>query len=68
METKQPVDLALEPDLQEHRRLINRALARNAAREMARVAQEAGAPRCMVLVSVGAGALLIAAVAALIVG
>ena len=59
METKQPVDLLPEPDLQEHRRLIDRARARNAAPKMADVDHEAGAPRGMMLVS--AGVLLVAA-------
>jgi hypothetical protein len=64
--TKRPVDLAPEPDLGEHRRLINRALTQNsAARHLARSAQEAGAPRWVVLVSIGAGVLFIAAVAVL---
>jgi hypothetical protein len=54
-----------EPDLQEHQRLINRALRQNAARHLARSAQNAGAPTWGVLVSVGV--LFIAAVAALLV-
>jgi hypothetical protein len=32
-----------DPDLQEHQRLINRALTQNAARHLARSAQNAGA-------------------------
>ena len=37
MNTKQPVDPAPEPDLQEHRRLITRALVRCAARRAERM-------------------------------
>ena len=41
MNTKQPVDPAPEPDLQEHRRLITRALVRSAARGAERMTMHA---------------------------
>ena len=41
MNTKQPVDPAPEPDLQEHRRLITRALVRCAARRAERMTMHA---------------------------
>ena len=53
-----------EPDLQEHQRLIKRALTQNGARELARSAQNALTTWVVVLV-IGAAVLCIAAVAAL---
>jgi hypothetical protein len=41
MNTKQPVDPGPEPDLQEHRRLITRALVRSAARRAERMTMHA---------------------------
>ena len=41
MNTKQPVDPAPEPDLQEHRRLITSALVRSAARGAERMTTHA---------------------------
>src|SRR5262245_7628699 len=62
MNTKQPVDQPPEPDLQEHRRLINRALLRTLARQHARPVPDTSAPIWpSVLVGVAAGALLIVA-------
>jgi acyl-CoA reductase-like NAD-dependent aldehyde dehydrogenase len=61
-------DIMTEPDLQEHQRLINRALAQNAARHLARSAQNAGASVSpLVLVVVAAVVLNIAAGVALLV-
>ena len=71
MDTKQSSDLPPEPDLQEHQRLIDRALTRTAVRHIARQAGRPDpAPRVMTwqLVIVSFAALLfIAAVAALLV-
>jgi hypothetical protein len=58
MNRKQSPDLTPEPDLQEHRRLITRALTQNVARPGPTTWQ-------VVLVSVGLAVLFIAAGAAL---
>jgi hypothetical protein len=65
--TPQPAEFMLskipaEPDLEEHGRLIDRALTRNFARYLARVPHEVAAPHWVVLVSAGAAVLLIASV------
>jgi hypothetical protein len=71
MDTKQSSDLPPEPDLQEHQRLIDRAITQAAVRHIARQAGRPGpAPRVMIwqLVMVSFAALLfIVAVAALLV-
>jgi hypothetical protein len=71
-DTKQSSDLPLEPDLQEHQRMIDRALTQTAVRHIAR---EVGRPHPIArvmswqLVTVGFVALLIiAAIAVLIIG
>jgi hypothetical protein len=68
MNTKQSSNLTPEPDLQEHRRLINRALTQTAARHLACSAQNADASIWpLVLVVFAAVVLSIAAGVALLV-
>jgi hypothetical protein len=73
MKSKQPPGepmTAPEPDLQEHQRLIDRALTQTAVRHIAREAGRGPVPRVMTweLVIGFATLLIIAAIAVLVVG
>jgi hypothetical protein len=62
MDTKQSPDLPSEPDLQEHQRLIDRAITRTAVRHIVRQAGRPGTARRVMtwqLLIIGFPALLI---------